>query len=100
MLKHYSLPLLLCTYPTAVTDFRLATRNGSPGLFGGDYAALQQVVSFPPQKAESCVEVAITDDVVVEEVEVFGFCLEELDPTVMVGTINTTTVTIIDDDSE
>lgn len=45
-------------------------------------------------------EVAITDDVVVEAVEVFGLCLEEVDPTVMIGTVNTTTVTIIDDDSE
>lgn len=75
-------------------------RNGSPGLFSGDYVALQLMVSLPPQKVESCVEVTITDDAVVEEVEVFGLCLEELDPTVMVGTVNTTTVTIFDDDSE
>ena len=92
-----SFPLL---YPTTEAGLQSARENGSPGPFSGDYDALQLKVLFPPQKAESCVEVSITDDVVVEGLEVFGLCLEELDPTVTVGTINTTTVTIIDDDSK
>lgn len=77
-----------------------ARQNDSSGPISGDYIALQLTVLFPAQMVESCVEVAITDDVVVEAVEVFGLCLEEVDPTVMIGTVNTTTVTIIDDDSE
>ena len=93
-------PIPSPSLPNTVEELQSARRNGSPGPFSGDYVSLQLAVLFSPLKAESCVEVAITDDMVVEELEVFGLCLEELDPTVMVGTVNTTTVTIIDDDSE
>ena len=88
------------TCDRTVQGFQMARENKEPGPFSGDYASLQLMAIFEPDESESCVDVQITDDVVVEDVEIFGLCLDQIEETVIIGPVNTTTVTIVDDDSE
>ena len=87
------------TCDKSVNGLQMARENDEPGPFSGDYESLLLSAFFEPEEFESCVDVEITDDIVVEELEVFGLCLEQIEETVLIGTVNTTTVTIVDDDS-
>ena len=62
-----------------------------------DYVPMNQLLTFQ-SNVLMCANVTITDDSVVEDVEVFQVILSSSDPDVIIGTNGTAAITILDND--
>ena len=63
-----------------------------------DYSAYSEIETFTMDDSLVCVNIAVEDDSVFEETEVFGVCLIQVEDNVVIGVNSTVQVVIVDDD--
>ena len=67
---------------------------------GSDFEPVSETVTFLPGETTAPVSVSIVDDSNIEDTEMFSATLTTMDSIVVIGSDDTATVTILDDDRE
>ena len=67
---------------------------------GSDFEPVSETVTFLPGETTAPVSVSIVDDSNIEDTEMFSATLTTMDSNVVIGSDDTATVTILDDDRE
>lgn len=76
--------------------------NHLPAVDGADYSrsSIVQTITFAPEESRKCFVVGIIDDEVVEGSEAFGACVKTESFSVEIGSNDSVTVVIMDNDGE